>query len=128
MKIAMRTLPPSGILKMDETSCKLVGHHFITVKRGPEGTSCLFEGDLKACITAIATINAAGEKFPLWAIAKGKTDRCEANLRHSCSKTLEQGVLLTHQQSGWTAQQVAAQYVHWIQFGSSVNAIQTQST
>jgi hypothetical protein len=112
----MHTLAPTDILNMDETSWKLVGHHFMTVaERGTEGVSCLFEGDSKACRTAIATINAAGEKLPLWAIAKGKTDRCEANLRKSCSKAIEQGrLLLTHQQSGWITQQIAIRSLHWL--------------
>jgi hypothetical protein len=113
---AVSTLPPMDIVSTDETSWKIVDHGCTTVAdRGTEGVSCLFEGDPKACVTAIATISAAGEKLPLWVAAKGKTDRCETNLRSACSRAVDQGRLfVTHQQSGWTTSQVASQHLRWL--------------
>jgi hypothetical protein len=84
MKTAMHILLPSHILNMDEISWKLFGHNFITVAdRGTEDVSCLFEGDPKACIISITTIDAADERLPLCVIRKWKTDRCDSNLRKS---------------------------------------------
>jgi hypothetical protein len=103
------------MLNMDETSWKLLNHCFLTIaERGAEGISCLFEGDPKACITAIATRDAAGGKLPLWTIAKGKMERSEAKVRQECSRDTDNGgLIVTHQPSGWTSRDVAMQYLHW---------------
>jgi hypothetical protein len=62
---------------MDEMSWKLLrSDSLIIADRGAKGISCVLDGNPKAC-TLIATINDAGEKLPLWAIAKRKTERCE---------------------------------------------------
>jgi hypothetical protein len=98
---------------MDETSWKLINHHIRTVAdTGAEGISCLFDGDPKTCITAIATINAAGEKLPLWIIAKGKTARSENKYHRNCARAVGEGKLkITHQQSGWVNNDVAKEYL-----------------
>jgi hypothetical protein len=44
---------------------------------GSENVSIEITGDEKAAITAMATINADGKKFPLYLIAKRKTKRVE---------------------------------------------------
>jgi hypothetical protein len=97
---------------MDETSWKLLNHSFVTIaNRGQEGVSCLVDGDPKACITAIATIAAAGGKLPLWAIAKGKTERCEAKLRQYCAcDVASEQLVITLQPRSWTSGDVAVQY------------------
>jgi hypothetical protein len=114
-EILMRS-PASNILNMDETSWKLINHHIRTVAdTGTEGISCLFDGDPKTCVTAIATISAAGEKLPLWIVAKGKTGRCENRYRRTCSRAIEEGqLLMTHQSSGWTNNEVAKAYLIWL--------------
>jgi hypothetical protein len=113
---ALRETPLHLVLNMDETSWKLIAHQFLTVaQKGAEGISCLFDGDPKACITAIACIDAAGGRLPLWVVAKGKTSRSETKIRTRCHKDIEAGRLfLTHQQSGWTSREIAAQYLEWL--------------
>jgi hypothetical protein len=114
MAVMLKTTPPWRVLNMDETSWKLLNHSFLTIaERGEEGILCLFEGDPKACITAIATIDAAGGKRPLWTVAKGKTERSEAKLRQECSRDIANGgLIVTHQPSGWTGCNVAMQDLH----------------
>jgi hypothetical protein len=109
-------LPASVVLNMDETSWKLINHHIRTVAdTGAEGISCLFDGDPKTCVIAIATINAAGEKLPLWIVAKGKTGRCENRYRKTCARAMEEGkLLMTHQLSGWTNSEVAKKFLIWL--------------
>jgi hypothetical protein len=46
-------------------------------KRGVDGMECWCLGDPKYCGTAIAIVDAAGEKKSLWIIAKGLTNRWE---------------------------------------------------
>jgi hypothetical protein len=63
---------------MDETSWKLINMNIKTIaERGADGMACRFPADPKYCVTAIATVDAVGEKKSLWIIAKGLTDRCE---------------------------------------------------
>jgi hypothetical protein len=63
---------------MDETSWKFLNAGKTTLaERGAEGVQCKFSVDEKVCATAIATVNAAGERLPLWVLAKGKTERSE---------------------------------------------------
>jgi hypothetical protein len=82
---------------------------------GAEGISCLFDGDLKTLITAIATINAAGEKLPLWIVAKGKKARSENKYDRNCAKAVGEGKLkITHQQSGCVNNDVAKEYLKWL--------------
>jgi hypothetical protein len=101
---------------MDETSRKLLNNSFLTIAdRGAKGISCLLDGDPKACITVIATINAVGEKLLLWAIAKGKTERCERGILDDCARQVDNAELIvTHQPSGWTGREVAMHDLQWL--------------
>jgi hypothetical protein len=101
---------------MDQTSSKPINNHMQTVAdKGGASVTCLFDGDPKACITVIATINATGKKFPLWVVAKGATSRCETRYRRKCSRALELGQFhLTHHSSGWTNHEVAKAYLNWL--------------
>jgi hypothetical protein len=112
----LTTLPPAMVLNMDETSWKLINHQIGTVADiGTEGISCLFDGDPKTCLTAIATISAAGEKLPLWIIAKGKTARCETRYHRNCTRAIADGKLkVTHQPAGWVNSDVAKEYLKWL--------------
>jgi hypothetical protein len=116
MREILETTPPWLVLNTDETSWKLLNHSFLTIaQRGEETISCLFDRDPKACITAIATIDAAGRKLPLWAIAKGKTERSERRMREHCrAEIAREDLIVSHQESGWTGRDVALQFLHWL--------------
>jgi len=109
-------LQPWTVMNMDETSWKSVDAHMRTIAlRGAEEVTAFFDGDPKACVTAIATIDAAGGKLPLWVIAKGRTDRREKRFRLRYDQAIEKRKLfVTHQDSGWTSRQVAFQYLNWL--------------
>jgi hypothetical protein len=78
----LRRLYPNGILTWAE--------------KGTDGVHLNCTGDEKACITVMATISAAGDKLPLFFIAKGKTARVE---RSQIGDVGPHGV--THSESGW---------------------------
>jgi hypothetical protein len=74
----LRLYEPWLVSSMDDTSWKLINMNIKTiVERGADGVTHWFPGDPKYCATAIATVDAAGEKKPLWITTKGLTDRRE---------------------------------------------------
>ena len=66
------------ILNADETCWTILPHGAVTwAEKGSDGVNILTQDDDKQAITAMATISAAGDKLPLFLIAKGLTERCE---------------------------------------------------
>jgi hypothetical protein len=73
---------PELVINMDETSWRQINAGRLTIdEKGAETVNCYFRPDLKTCLTAVAAITAAGEKLPLWILARGKTTRCETRHR-----------------------------------------------
>ena len=58
--------------------------------------------------TAIATINAAGEKLPMITVAKGKTIRCEKSFQTIF------GNIVMHTQNGWSTENLMLAYLQWL--------------
>jgi hypothetical protein len=115
----MRLYPPDMTINMDETSWKqIIINNAVTIaERGAETVTCYFKGDPKTCLTAIASINAAGEKLPLWILARGTTGRCEARYRnHDKVQAALAGeeLVLDHQRNGWSCASVMARYLQWL--------------
>jgi hypothetical protein len=82
---------------------------------GSEAVACEFDGNVKECLTVLATIGAAGSKLPLRVICRGTTIRCEAELRHHLVSEIHTAKLvITHQESGWTNRTVAGDYLWWL--------------
>jgi hypothetical protein len=104
------------LFNMDEMSWKLINTNLKTMaKHSADGVSCWFPSDPKTCVTAIATIDAAGEKKPLWVIVRAMTDRCEARFRALYRRRVDGGQLIVaHQECGWTNRDVALRYLLWI--------------
>ena len=100
-----------NVYNMDETSWGLVPHEdkvwaltgsdeviFDTTKQYPT----------KYKFTAIATINADGQKLPLITVAKGKTVRCE-----KAFKTIYQNTVM-HSTNGWSTEDLIISYLQWL--------------
>jgi hypothetical protein len=88
VEIAFEQYPRDRILNADETSWKIINNCMVTVADcGSEAVACEFDGNVKGCVTMIASIDATGSKLPLWVICRGETIRSEAELReHSLAK------------------------------------------
>jgi hypothetical protein len=103
---------------MDDTTWKLVIHGFVTfAETGTETVNCLFEGDPSMCLTAIAAIDVAGGKLPMWIICRSKTERCERRYRYDDGLQLavRQGELvLSQEENGSTTAQLAGEYLRWL--------------
>jgi hypothetical protein len=68
---------------------------------GPEAVACEFDGNVKGCVTVIASIDATENKLPLWVICRGKIIRSEAELREHFTREIQMGrLVLTHQENG----------------------------
>jgi hypothetical protein len=63
----------------------------------------------KDSITVLASVTAAGEKLPLFAIAKGKTKRAEQSQLGSDGATITD-----HSPSGWSTAETFEHYLEWL--------------
>jgi hypothetical protein len=118
-QMAIEQYPRDRILNVDETSWKIINNRMITVAEcGADEVTCEFDGDVKRCVTVIASIDASGRKLPLWVICRGKTTRCEADLRGHFTREIRSGrLVLTHEENGWTNAAVAIEYLQWLSDG-----------
>ena len=100
-----------NVYNMDETSWGLVPHdEKVWALRGSD--EVVFERNdnypSKYKFTAIATINAAGEKLPIITVAKGKTIRCEKSFQTIL------GNIVMHTQNGWSTENLMLAYLQWL--------------
>jgi hypothetical protein len=120
MEIVMATYAATCVFNMDETSWCLINQQMLTIANiGADGVECLFQGEPRMCLTAIASLDAAGGKLPLWVLCKSKTKRCEERYRddHRLQEYIRSGdLVLTYQSNGWTSALVASDYLHWLRF------------
>jgi hypothetical protein len=109
------------IIKMDETSYRLLNSRFVTVAGcGSERVDCLCEGDPKMRSTATAAFDAGGGPFPLWVLCRGRTTRCERGSQNDdvLARTISQGQLVaSHQANGRVNAQVLGNYLLWLRNG-----------
>jgi transposase len=103
--------PPDAILNFDESSWHLVmsGEQMVA-ERGVEAVHQYVNGDAKASFTFFATISAAGQKFPLILLAKGKTPRCHKQLGVHPEYAHE----IWHSPTGWSTETLMIAYLHWL--------------
>jgi hypothetical protein len=116
VEIAFEQYSRDRILKADATSWKIMNNHMVRVGAcGLEAVVCKFDGNVKGCVTVIASIDAAGSKLPLWVICCGETIRSKAELREHFTREIQMGrLVLTHHENGWTNRVVARRYLQWL--------------
>lgn len=100
-----------NVYNMDETSWGLVPHDDkVWAVTGSD--EVIFDVSKnypnKARFTAIATINANGDKMPLITVAKGKTVRCEKAFKNIL------GHVVTHTTNGWSTESLMIAYLQWL--------------
>lgn len=100
-----------NVYNMDEISWGLVPHdEKVWALRGSD--EVVFERNenypSKYKFTAIATINAAGEKLPIITVAKGKTIRCEKSFQTIF------GNIVMYTQNGWSTENLMLAYLQWL--------------
>jgi hypothetical protein len=100
--------PPNRILNFDETCWRTKIRDRFLAGRGIETIRVRNAGCDKDSLTAFGCITMEGEKLPLWAIIKGKTDRCHVTLNTT------QGTILRHSESGWNNESLMIEYLYWL--------------
>jgi hypothetical protein len=118
----MSAIPPGKVVNADETGWRVVDGELRTVANvGAESVTCRFPCDEKMSVTVIAAVSFAGDKLPLWVIAKGKTVRCESKIRegHLMQAIRSGRLLVTHSESGWMDKKVAEEYISWLRLRNS---------
>jgi hypothetical protein len=62
----------------------------------------------KLSITAFGTVTAAGDKLPLWILAKGRTQRCLKKFGQ------HENVICRQTVAGWTTEPMMLEYLEWL--------------
>jgi transposase-like protein len=103
----LRTVPHGHVLNTDETSWLLWPRGILTwTERDSDHPHVLIRGDEKENLTALATVTAAGERLPLFFLARGKTERVE---RSQIGDVAPHWV--AHSVSGWMTEDTFEQYL-----------------
>jgi hypothetical protein len=101
--------PPDLVFNMDETCWRLFeAPRKVLAEKGTEIVKLAGTSSEKTSFTALGGISAAGDKLPLWILAKGKTPRSEGKFgTHS-------NVILRHTDSGWATEGILVCYIEWL--------------
>ena len=102
----------------DETCWRVFNGTLKTITRkGADEVIVNSVADAKTGITVLAPINMAGDKLPLWMLAKGLTVDCEAKFRNDprLRHEIASGKLvIAHTKNGWSDAPLAIQYMQWL--------------
>jgi hypothetical protein len=108
MKEIMHHAELSNILNGDETFWRLVNPaSFCWAERGASSISFNIDNCQKKGFSVMATIDAAGNKFPLFMIAKGSSKRVVSNWFGDSAPNIG-----TFSHSGWMNEQLMIQYLN----------------
>ena len=117
MDLVRFQFPPTLIINVDETCWRLVNGQLRTLARtGADDVRVLSQCTQKSDITVIAACTAGGERLPLWALAKGKTKRCEEKYRSDpkLRSYLARKLVIDHSSTGWSTAAVMKRYLSWL--------------
>jgi hypothetical protein len=78
---------------------------------GAEGAQCQFSVSAKECVTAMATIDTAGQKLNLWLPANTKMRLCEQWYRNGA---IEEDIAFDHSENGRTDRDLEEQHLRWL--------------
>ena len=131
MKQVYKDFPEHRIFNCDETPVKVAPEKMFTTQRiGQETPSVYRSGSTRDSITAIATISANGQKWPLGIVAKGTSPTCVRNLDlrddirryFSPSGKVNESIAIDHidQISEWADREPCA--LVWDSYGSHMTA------
>ena len=101
MHVLLDEYQPNRIYNADETSWRLVCLPEKVLSPIGSGEAKLStNANVKACVTAVFVINAAGESFPIWVLEKGKTERCVRKYGDISD------VVFCHTTNGWVKEEI----------------------
>ena len=99
------------VLNADESCWRvLIPPKRTITNKGKESVALNIKGDKKAGFTIMGTISSDGEKFPLFMIAEGATERCRKQLGNHPNFSYK----VIHTESGWMSSGGFLEYLGWI--------------
>ena len=117
-EVVKEQLPRTLILNADETCWRILNGKLKTVAlTGSDSVHVSIGFDSKEAVTVMACCSAAGQKLPLYAIVKGKTDECERKLRQDkrLRKYINRVLHIGHTESGWATKEWQIDYLKFIE-------------
>ena len=94
---------------MDETSWRLAYAGDLTwAKKGANSVHVNVNYNTKQTLTALVTVSAQMEKYPLMLLAKGKTEKCHQQFN---GVTSNEEYVIDHSSNGWTTAPVMLRYL-----------------
>lgn len=118
LELVNMQFPADLILNVDETCWRITNGRLHTVAiRGADQVDVRMKEDPKKCLTVIACCTKAGERLPLWLIAKGKTQLCEKKFRNDqrLRHYIQAGKLIVdHSSNGWSNDEIMIRYLKWL--------------
>ena len=118
MEVVQQQLPRSLILNADETCWRILNGKLRTVApKGADEVQVSIGFNSKETLTVMACCNASGGKLPLYAIVKGKTDRCEEALRSDrrLRAYINKSLYIAHTEKGWATADFQREYLRFIE-------------
>lgn len=101
--------PPDMVFNMDETCWRLFeSPRKVLAEKGTETVKLCSKSGEKTSFTALGAISAAGQKLPLWVLAKGRTQRSERKFG------AHEDVVVHHSTSGWATENIIIAYIGWL--------------
>jgi hypothetical protein len=98
------------VVNCDETAWRLIPSGLLTwAPVGADGVTIRLNGNEKDNVTVLASVAASGNKLPLFAIAKGKTQRSEMSQLGS-----DETLIRDHSESGWSTIETFKHYLNWL--------------
>lgn len=118
MQLVNSQFPDDLIINVDETCWCIINGKLRTVaSKGADDVRVILNDDQKKCLTVVASCTKAGERLPLWLIAKGKTNVCERKyrndprLRHYIQSSQ---LYVDHSENGWSNEDLMIRYLEWL--------------
>jgi hypothetical protein len=106
------------IINCDETCWRLYPNNILTWwSTGADGVSTYIHGDEKDAMAILATISASGTKWPLFFLARGKTERVEDSQIGDVGNHWR-----SHSPSGWMTEETFAEYLRLLRKHSQSQA------
>ena len=116
--MASAELPAGLIFNVDETCWRVVNGRLKTLAtRGQDEVLVKSEGNPKTDVTVICACSRAGDRLPLYMLAKGKTPKCTERYKespHLRRYFASHDLVIDFSPTGWSTHEVMKRYLKWL--------------
>lgn len=116
--LASAELPESRIYNVDETCWRVVNGRLKTLAtRGQDEVIVTSDGNPKTDVTVICACSRAGDRLPLYMVAKGKTEKCTKRYKespHLRRHFASHDLVIDFSSKGWSTHEVMKRFLKWL--------------